>query len=190
MKKKLFLLILPILLTSLMLTGCKKNQEETPDVSSSSLSDEGSPVTPLAPDASLVALNTDKGQILIELFPSLAPNTVKNFLEKANSGFYSGLTFHRVESWVVQGGDPEGTGAGGATQSTELSQEPFRLGSVGIARGQDINISNDSQFFICTEDCSWLTGQYTLLGEVVSGLDIAQKIQIGDKILSISASTK
>ena len=95
MKKKLFLLILPILLTSLMLTGCKKNQEETPDVSSSSLSDEGSPVTPLAPDASLVALNTDKGQILIELFPSLAPNTVKNFLEKANSGFYSGLTFHR-----------------------------------------------------------------------------------------------
>ncbi len=133
-----------------------------------------------------VDLTTSEGVIQIALSPKDAPNTVKNFLEKARSGYYQNLTFHRVENWVIQGGDPEGTGRGGGTIPTELSQTPFKEGSVGVARGGDIMVSNDSQFFICTSDCSWLTGQYTLFGEVTSGMDVAKRIKVGSTILSIT----
>lgn len=133
-----------------------------------------------------VILKTSKGDMTIELYPQETPKTVQNFLEKMVSKYYEGLTFHRVESWVVQGGDPLGTGTGGGKMPTELSQRQFKLGSVGVARGGDINVSNDSQFFICTDDCSWLTGQYTNFGTVTKGMDVAKKMAIGDKILSIS----
>lgn len=134
----------------------------------------------------LVDLTTSKGVIRLKLFASKAPQTVENFLTKARSGYYQGLTFHRVEDWVIQGGDPKGNGTGGGTMPTELNQEPFKVGSLGVARGGDIKVSNDSQFFICTQDCSWLTGQYTNFGEVVSGMEIATQIAIGDKIESIT----
>lgn len=130
-------------------------------------------------------ITTSKGAITIKLYPESAPLTVNNFVAKAKSDYYKNLTFHRVEDWVVQGGDPEGTGRGGGDMATELSQVPFKIGSVGVARGQDIKISNDSQFFICTQDCSWLTGQYTNFGEVTAGMDVVNKIAIGDKILSV-----
>ncbi len=133
----------------------------------------------------LVLLSTSKGDILLELYPDQAPLTVKNFLDKANSGFYESLTFHRVESWVVQGGDPQGTGRGGGQMSTELNDLPFKVGSLGVARGSNIEISNDAQFFICVEDCNWLTGQYTNFGQVLEGLDIARQIQVGDTINSL-----
>lgn len=132
---------------------------------------------------------TTAGKIKIKLLPKEAPNTVKNFLTKIRSGFYTGLTFHRVENWVIQGGDPQGTGRGGGNMTTELSQTPFKAGSVGVARGGDITISNDSQFFICTSDCSWLTGQYTLFGEVVSGMDVAKQVTKGmgiDEIVEVA----
>jgi peptidyl-prolyl cis-trans isomerase B (cyclophilin B) len=122
------------------------------------------------------------------LYSTETPGTVTNYLSKAKSGYYNNLTFHRVESWVVQGGDPLGTGTGGGSIPTELSNRPFKLGSLGVARAGDITISNDSQFFICTEDCSWLTGKYTNFGEVISGMDVVKQITIGDKILSISVS--
>jgi peptidylprolyl isomerase len=86
---------------------------------------------------------------------------------------------------VIQGGDPQGTGKGGGIMSTELNNEPFTVGSVGVARGSNINESNDSQFFICTAECGWLTNQYTNFGEVVEGLEVAQSIAIGDTIQSI-----
>ncbi|MBU1104763.1 peptidylprolyl isomerase [Patescibacteria group bacterium] len=130
-------------------------------------------------------ISTTKGDIKVELFDKDAPKTVTNFKSKAVSNYYQGLTFHRVEDWVIQGGDPLGTGTGGGDMPTELAQTPFEIGSLGIARAGDINVSNDSQFFICTADCSWLTGQYTNFGKVVEGLDIAQKMQVGDKILEI-----
>ncbi len=133
----------------------------------------------------LVTLKTSKGDIQLEIYPDIAPQTVKNFLEKASSGYYQNLTFHRVEDWVIQGGDPLGTGTGGGKMPTELSKVPFVTGSLGVARGQDIEVSNDSQFFICTTDCAWLTGQYTNFGKVAQGLDVAQSIEIGDKIISI-----
>jgi cyclophilin family peptidyl-prolyl cis-trans isomerase len=130
-------------------------------------------------------IKTAKGNIKLELFPDVAPNTVENFIKKANSDHYKELTFHRVEDWVIQGGDPIGNGTGGGDQPTELSDKPFTEGSVGIARGGDIKISNDSQFFICTTDAGFLTGQYTIFGQVASGMDIAKKIEIGDKIQAI-----
>lgn len=131
-------------------------------------------------------IKTTKGEITVELYAKDAPNTVQNFLQKAKSGYYAGLTFHRVESWVVQGGDPKGNGTGGGTMPTELSEHTFEIGSLGVARGGDINVSNDSQFFICTDDCSWLTGQYTNFGKVIKGMDVVKKIVVGDKMLSIS----
>lgn len=133
----------------------------------------------------VIELVTSKGTITLELYPDQAPNTASNFLSKAKSGFYQGLIFHRVEDWVIQGGDPQGTGSGGGQIPTETSDLPFTAGSLGVARGSDISISNDSQFFICTKDCLWLNGQYTNFGQVTQGLEVAGKIEIGDTITSI-----
>jgi peptidyl-prolyl cis-trans isomerase B (cyclophilin B) len=133
-------------------------------------------------------LKTSQGEITLTLYPDIAPKTVANFTAKAKSGYYRNLTFHRVEDWVIQGGDPAGNGTGGGQMPTELSNQAFLEGSLGVARGGDIRISNDSQFFICTKDCAWLTGQYTNFGLVTSGLDIAKQIQTGDKIISLTIS--
>ena len=111
---------------------------------------------------------------------------IKNFINKSQSGFYKDLTFHRVEDWVVQGGDPQGNGTGGGQMLTESNQLPFVDGSLGVARGPDPRISNDAQFFITKGTASHLDGQYTNFGIVTSGMDVVNKIQIGDKILGIT----
>lgn len=129
------------------------------------------------------------GVVQMALRPDKAPNTVATFISKANAGFYSNLTFHRVlGDFVAQGGDPLGTGSGGGNQATELSDLPFCKGSLGIARGPDIKVSNDSQWFICTGSCRHLDGQYTNFGQVTSGMDVALGIKVGDKIKSIKIS--
>ncbi len=129
---------------------------------------------------------TSKGNITVEFYPEETPKTVENFAQKAQSNYYKGLKFHRVEDWVIQGGDPQGNGTGGGKMPTELSQRQFIVGSVGVARGGDIKVSNDSQFFICTTDCGFLTGQYTNFGTVTEGMDIVKKIAIGDTIQGVS----
>ncbi len=131
------------------------------------------------------------GSFTIELFGSgpsnlSAPKTVENFISKANSGYYNGLTIHRVEDWVVQGGDPKGNGTGGGNQPTELNERPFIAGSVGVARGRDIRVSNDSQFFICLKPAQWLNKQYANFGQVAEGMDLVRKLAIGDKIKKIT----
>jgi len=131
-------------------------------------------------------IKTEKGDITLTLYPSDAPKTVANFIEKAKSGFYNNLTFHRVEDWVIQGGDPLGTGTGGGDMPTELNNKPFIIGSLGVARGPDIKISNDAQFFITKTEASWLNNQYANFGIVTNGMDIAENIEIGDKILRIT----
>ncbi|MDD4026847.1 MAG: peptidylprolyl isomerase, partial [Candidatus Shapirobacteria bacterium] len=122
------------------------------------------------------------------------PNTVSNFINKVNTGFYKGLIFHRViPGFMAQGGDPTGTGTGGSKQKSELNDIPFVRGSLGLARTAETNqISNDSQFFICytNEGCQHLTSDYVNFGEVISGLDILDKIQQGDKIIDITTKTK
>lgn len=142
--------------------------------------------TPEENKISKAVIKTSKGDITLTLFSDKAPNTVKNFSDKVKSGFYNNLTFHRVEDWVIQGGDPSGNGTGGGKMPTELNSEPFIVGSLGVARGQDIKVSNDAQFFITKTDASWLNNQYTNFGIVTSGMDVVKKIEIGEKILGIS----
>jgi peptidyl-prolyl cis-trans isomerase B (cyclophilin B) len=134
----------------------------------------------------IVTVELQKGGVIkFQLDAKDAPNTSVKFARKANSGFYDNLIFHRVEDWVVQGGDPLGNGTGGGTQPTELNNMKFVVGAVGIARGGDIKISNDSQFFIVKKDSQFLNHQYTFFGLVTSGMDVVNSIQVGDKIKTV-----
>ena len=142
----------------------------------------------------IVSLKTKDGEILIKLYADKTPNTAANFVQKADSGFYNGLSFHRViAGFMAQGGDPTGTGMGGGKQDSELNDVPFVRGSLGLARTAETKmVSNDSQFFICftTEGCQHLTSEYVNFGEVISGLDVLDKITQGDKIISVTSKTK
>lgn len=134
-------------------------------------------------------IKTSKGTIEVMLDGANAPAQIQNFLNKAKTGYYKGLTFHRVEDWVVQGGDPKGDGTGGNLVRTELNQVPFTEGSLGvagIANQQGQIISNDSQFFIVKTDASWLNQKYTNFGHVTSGMSVVNTLKIGDKILDIT----
>lgn len=138
------------------------------------------------PEKISAIIETERGSIELELDSKLAPKTVANFSEKAKAGFYNGLTFHRVEDWVVQGGDPKGDGTGGGEIPTELNDKPFLAGSLGVARGSDIKVSNDAQFFIVKRDADWLNNKYTYFGRVVSGMDVVNSLTIGDRIIAVS----
>jgi peptidyl-prolyl cis-trans isomerase B (cyclophilin B) len=144
---------------------------------------------PLAASVS-ATIHTSKGDIDLTLFGDQAPNTVRNFILKADTNYYKGLIFHRVEDWVIQGGDPNGNGTGGGQMAAEQTTSPFVTGSLGVARGSNPQINNDSQFFITKTDASWLNGQYTNFGIVTSGMDVVNNIQIGDKILGITINNQ
>jgi peptidyl-prolyl cis-trans isomerase B (cyclophilin B) len=126
------------------------------------------------------------GLITFTLRADKAPQTVERFAGKARSGFYDNLTFHRVEDWVVQGGDPKGTGTGGDRVPSEYNDLSFKLGAAGIARGQDAAFNNDSQFFFVKKDSTFLDKQYTNFGQVTEGKDVVANIKIGDKIKKIT----
>src|ERR687893_282071 len=130
-----------------------------------------------------IHLDTKDGRVTIRLNPDLAPKHVAQIKALTKQGFYDGIVFHRViPGFMAQTGDPTGTGMGGSKLPNipaEFSREPFKKGSVGMARSNDPNSAN-SQFFICFEGCASLTGQYTLFGEVVSGMDVVDKIKKGD----------
>ena len=127
-------------------------------------------------------LDTDKGNIVVELYPAVAPKTVENFETLTKKGFYNGLTFHRVvPGFVVQGGDPKGDGSGGSGQTVphEYNNAHFVRGTVGLARAQDPD-SGDSQFFICFAPAPNLDGKYAIFGQVVSGMEHIDAIKKGD----------
>jgi len=139
-----------------------------------------------------VTIATDKGEIVMELQPQLAPNTVNNFVALARQGFYDNVTFHRVvPEFVIQGGDPEGSGRGGP--GYRFADEPvkgeYTLGAVAMANaGPD---TNGSQFFICIDDCTRkLDKAYNLFGYVTSGLDVTQQIRQGDVMRTVSVNEK
>lgn len=142
---------------------------------------------PDGPPVTKATIDLEKGgTIIIQLRPDKARCTVANFAKNARDGKYDGLIFHRVEpTFVIQGGDPTGTGGGGGDQATELSDLPFTKGSVGVARAGNIRISNLMQFYVCIGPCGHLTGQYTNFGQVTSGQEIADAVKIGDKIKTI-----
>ena len=132
-------------------------------------------------------LATEKGTLIFQLYPGVAPLTVARISELAASGFFDGIVFHRVVAdFVVQAGDPTGTGGGGSgrTIPAEFSHLHYIRGSVGMARDDDIH-SNDSQFFICITDQPHLDGKYTLFGQVIRGEEVLDQIRQGDKILTM-----
>ncbi len=140
-----------------------------------------------------MVIDTDKGQIVAKLYTDPSANvgkTVANFEQKANSGYFNGLIFHRVEDWVVQGGDPAGTGTGGKMMPSEYNQLPFNRGALGVARRNDPTQNNDSQFFIVKVDSPHLNGQYTNWGQVAQGMDVVDKLAVGDKMNKVSVEER
>lgn len=134
------------------------------------------------PDHPAVKLTTEKGEMIIELFPDLAPKHVESFLSLIKKGYYNGLTFHRVEpGFVIQGGCPKGNGTGGPgyTLPAEFSSRKHVLGILSMARTSDPN-SAGSQFFICLGEAPHLDNSYTVFGNVVKGLDIPPKVTKGN----------
>lgn len=135
-----------------------------------------------------VTISTPKGDIVGTLDPALAPQTVNNFVSLAVDGFYDGLTFHRVVSdFVIQGGDPEGTGRGGPGYqfSDEPVQGEYTLGAFAMANAGPN--TNGSQFFITIADCTRkLDKAYNLFGYVDSGIEVAQSIAAGDTMDKVS----
>ncbi len=137
-------------------------------------------------------IRTAHGNIVIKFYPTEAPNTVTRFIELIQKDFYNGLTFHRViPNFVVQGGDPtaSGTGGSGTKLKAEFNKIQHILGTVAMARAQDIN-SADSQFYIALTTLPHLDEKYTVFGQVVKGLNLLPQITNGDKILSISLRMK
>ena len=135
-----------------------------------------------------LVIETPKGTIVCSLHTDQSagvPGTIAHFEQKANDGFYDGLNFHRVEDWVIQGGDPTGTGAGGGKIPAEYNRLPFSVGALGVARGPDKSRNSDCQFFIVTKDAMWLNGEYTNWGQVTEGMDVVKKISKGDKMTSV-----
>jgi len=129
-----------------------------------------------------LVLELATGKVLIELRPDLAPKHVERIKELARKGFYDGTPFHRViAGFMAQGGDPTGTGTGGSGVKlrAEFSGEPFVRGVVGMARSASPD-SADSQFFIMLATSSSLDGKYTVVGQVVDGMDAVDRIKKGD----------
>ncbi|HTN43490.1 MAG TPA: peptidylprolyl isomerase [Nitrospiria bacterium] len=138
----------------------------------------------------VVTIETDKGNILFEMYPDVAPKTVARITELIKQGFYNGLTFHRVEpGFVIQGGDPNGNGTGGSgvKLKAEFNKKPHLLGTVAMARASDPD-SADSQFYICLGPQPFLDGKYTVFGQVTdkASLDVIQKIQRGDVMKKVT----
>jgi peptidylprolyl isomerase len=204
------LVICTLMIVLLSLAACGDNEEgETVGDSTPTVTQEATQ-TPLATQTSappmtidvnktyFATIETEKGDIRIQLFPDIAPETVNSFVFLAREGYFDGLTFHRViPGFVAQGGDPTGTGGGGPgyTLPDEFSDRPFEEGSVGMAKTQQPN-SAGSQFFICLKpqegspDCSPLTGSYTLFGEVVAGMDVAESLTPRDPATATSPGDK
>lgn len=128
-----------------------------------------------------IVLKLKNGDVVIEMFPDAAPKHVARIKELVRQGFYNGLKFHRViEGFMAQGGCPLGNGTGGSGKKlrAEFNRHPHKRGTVSMARSMSPD-SADSQFFICYADCPWLDGQYTVWGEVTSGMEYVDAIKKG-----------
>ncbi len=177
MKKYLILLFFIVILA----TACNKSQTENEQNSEN------------IQMVRYTTIETDKGTIKAELYVKQAPITTKNFIDLANSGFYNGLVFHRVEpGFVVQGGDPNGDGTGGSGKIIPLEINPelkHVKGALAMARTQDPN-SATSQFYITLAETPFLDGQYAVFGKVIQGIDVVGKIKVGDRMNKVTISDK
>ena len=137
-------------------------------------------------------LKTVHGNITIKFYSKHAPNTVTRFMNLVETGFYNGLKFHRViPNFVIQTGDPTGTGTGGSGQKlkAEFNEIQHIKGTVAMARAQSPD-SADSQFYIALSTLPHLDKKYTVFGQVINGLEILDKISKGDQILNFSLINK
>ncbi|MCL5407113.1 MAG: peptidylprolyl isomerase [Patescibacteria group bacterium] len=196
MKKSLVLLTL--ILITVVFSGCtaqnsKPSSEQTPKKEIKSMSTFKFPG--VLPDEKIknkkAIVKTSKGTIELELYADKAPKTVSNFVYLAENKFYDSLTFHRVvPGFVIQGGDPNGTGTGGPGYQFEDEKVigDYKAGTVAMANSG--SNTNGSQFFICIEDQPSLPKLYNLFGQVLSGMDVVGKIQVGDKIESVTIENR
>lgn len=174
--KNRFASVLVVLVAALMLvlaTSCSEDNSNTKSLNE------------LTERTKVVKIEMESGEnIVLELYPELAPITVKNFLELVEQGFYDGLIFHRViKGFMIQGGDPEGTGMGGSgknikgefTENGHNNELSHTKGVLSMARSNDPD-SASSQFFICLEDSPHLDGQYASFGKVIEGMETVEKI--------------
>ena len=138
----------------------------------------------MADTENTLILETTQGPVTIALKPDLAPNHVKRIKELVREGFYDGLVFHRViDGFMAQTGCPQGTGTGGSGQKLKAEFTPTKhtRGTVSMARAANPD-SGDSQFFICFKESPWLNNQYTVWGEVTSGMENVDKIKRGEPV--------
>ena len=200
MAKKWMIVLAVICMAAVIFTACGKNAGKQENVTSAAgaLGDNGEAAASDdagAKDADAVKSDgtnpvatiemEDGGVIKVELYPDIAPNTVKNFISLANSGFYDGTVFHRViPGFMIQGGDPNGNGTGGPGYMIpgEFTINGFQndlahtRGVISMGRLPTGNDTAGCQFFICVADCDWLDGQYASFGKVLEGMDVADAI--------------
>jgi len=137
----------------------------------------------------VVKLETSQGEISLELYPEHAPKTVNNYIFLVNEGFYDGVSFHRViDNFMIQGGDPTGTGRGGPGYKfeDELTQNPLKHEGKVISMANAGPNTNGSQFFVTHSPQHHLDGKHTVFGKVLQGEDIVDMIKQGDVILKAS----
>ena len=131
----------------------------------------------------IAVIETNQGSIEVELLPKIAPKAVENFIKHAEDGYYDGVIFHRViKDFMIQGGDPTGTGTGGASIWGKPFADEFssshtfsKKGVLAMANAGPQ--TNGSQFFITTAETPWLNNKHTIFGEVISGYDVVEKIE-------------
>ncbi len=133
-----------------------------------------------------IKFETTQGEFTAELYADV-PTTIQNFMDLVSRSFYDGLTFHRYEpGFVIQGGDPMGTGMGGSEKNIplEITGHKHVMGALGMARSQDPN-SASSQFYVCLKDTPFLDGNYAVFGQVIQGMEKVSALRKGDKMLKV-----
>lgn len=139
----------------------------------------------------LLTIETDRGAIELELFPEYAPKTVNNFISLAKDGYYDGITFHRViPNFMIQGGDPTGTGRGGPGYNfeDEFDGNPLKHETGSLSMANAGPGTNGSQFFITHVPQPHLNGKHTVFGKVTAGQDVVDTIRQGDVMIRISVA--
>jgi len=137
-------------------------------------------------DLKTLEIQLKNGLVEVSLLPEIAPKHVERIIKLSEAGYYDNVAFHRViDGFMAQTGDPQGNGTGGSGKNlkAEFSDYEYKYGTVGMARSMNPD-SGDSQFFICFDGCSHLTGQYTVWGQVQTGMANVDKIEIGEPPVS------